>query len=254
MQVECKQNCCKYHNHDLDKCKKRKITIDSENKCSSFEKGFIYYFYLVWDALGSSNYIDPIDMDRDYDLRIGMFYVAECFHLDIMRYQHGNWTFYMFCKDNSEKGLRYEEITEGEIDIDIMLKYYTDFDKGILPEIKIIKGNQEEQKRKEFGWLSPTGKFIESPFGTHEKRANEIIKQRLFNEEFRKWSKDKKEVGLRRDFLAEVKGYALIHNPNMFSDAYIVTHTKPLTRKQKDFLFGYFADMEDYEMAQRYVD
>ena len=56
-----------------------------------------------------------------------------------------------------------------------------------------------------------------------------------------------------RDFLSEVKGYVLIHNP-AGSGNYIVSHVKPLTKKQKDFLYGYFMDLGDKWKAEQYLN
>ena len=49
---------------------------------------------------------------------------------------------------------------------------------------------------------------------------------------------------LYRDFLTEVKGYCLIHNPSG-TGGYIVTNIKELTKKQREFLYDYFMDMGD---------
>lgn len=83
--------------------------------------------------------------------------------------------------------------------------------------------------------MSPTGDFIESPFGTHEESASEICRSKGFNDEYRKWRDENKDayVHLKRDFLQEVKGYCLIHNPYGYG-GYIVTNMRNLTKKQKN--------------------
>ena len=58
---------------------------------------------------------------------------------------------------------------------------------------------------------------------------------------------------LMRDFLSEVKGYCLIHNPSGYT-GYIVTNMKNLTKQQKEFLYGYFMDMGDRFKAEQFVD
>ena len=67
----CNNVSCKYHisGGGCDTC----ITLDSSGKCKSFEKGFAYYFHIVWDALGNKNFIDMIEVQRNPDLRIGMY-------------------------------------------------------------------------------------------------------------------------------------------------------------------------------------
>ena len=61
------------------------------------------------------------------------------------------------------------------------------------------------------------------------------------------------EIGhLMRDFLSEVKGYCLIHNPTGCG-GYIVTNMKSLTKRQKEFLYGYFMDMGDRFKAEQFI-
>ena len=57
---------------------------------------------------------------------------------------------------------------------------------------------------------------------------------------------------LYRDFLIYEKGYVLIHNPSLIGN-YKVTYAKDLTKKQKDFLYGYFVDMGDIFKAEIYL-
>ena len=104
--------------------------------------------------------------------------------------------------------------------------------------------------------MSPTGVFTESPFGTHEETAEQICEEKGFTEEYWNWVKENRgnEINhLMRDFLSEVKGYCLIHNPSGYT-GYIVTNMKNLTKQQKEFLYGYFMDMGDRFKAEQFVD
>ena len=77
-----------------------------------------------------------------------------------------------------------------------------------------------------------------------------------FTEEYWNWVKENRgnEINhLMRDFLSEVKGYCLIHNPSGYT-GYIVTNMKNLTKQQKEFLYGYFMDMGDRFKAEQFVD
>lgn len=112
-----------------------------------------------------------------------------------------------------------------------------------------------DETGKEFGWLSPEGTFTESPFGTHEESAEMICERKGFVDEYWKWVKENgdNEIGhLMRDFLSEVKGYCLIHNPTGCG-GYIVTNMKSLTKRQKEFLYGYFMDMGDRFKAEQFI-
>ena len=89
--------------------------------------------------------------------------------------------------------------------------------------------------------------------GDHEKVAREIISNNpSFKEEFQLYRKEH-IVPLARDFLAEVKGYCLIHNPTG-SGGYLVSHVKRLTKSQKEFLYEYFISMGDRFKAEHYLN
>jgi hypothetical protein len=82
-----------------------------------------------------------------------------------------------------------------------------------------------------------------------------ICERKGFVDEYWKWVKENgdNEIGhLMRDFLSEVKGYCLIHNPTGCG-GYIVTNMKSLTKRQKEFLYGYFMDMGDRFKAEQFI-
>ena len=86
--ITCNNASCKHHisGGGCDTC----IMLDGSGKCKSFEKGFAYYFHIVWDALGNKNFIDMIEVQRNPDLRIGMYYVMECYELGFFGNGMGN--------------------------------------------------------------------------------------------------------------------------------------------------------------------
>lgn len=132
--ITCNNSSCKHHrrNGECDTC----ITITSSGKCGSYEKGFIYYFHIVWDALGSKNFIDAVELQRNPDLRIGLYYVLDCYGLGFSEMEWG--TCRMLLLKNGEKGeaLNYEKIIEREIDMNKFEKHFTDFQNGIMPNAK----------------------------------------------------------------------------------------------------------------------
>lgn len=83
-----------------------------------------------------------------------------------------------------------------------------------------------------------------------------ICEKNGFTEEYWEWVKETgdNEIGhLMRDFIAEVKGYCLIRNPTGCG-GYIVTNMRNLTKKQKEFLYGYFMDMGDRFKAEQFIE
>lgn len=216
--IECNNKSCKHHVYDgkCDTC----IVLDEAGKCQSFEKGFAYYFHIVWNALGNKNFIDAIEVKQKPDLKIGMYYVMECYGLGFSEMEWGTCRM-LLLKDGEDQS----------------------------------KQRESKVQHKEFGWLSPEGTFTESPFGTHEESAEMICERKGFVDEYWKWVKENgdNEIGhLMRDFLSEVKGYCLIHNPTGCG-GYIVTNMKSLTKRQKEFLYGYFMDMGDRFKAEQFI-
>lgn len=259
--VKCINGECKFNNHD-GKCIKKSIKLGYDG-CESFEKNMIYYIHLVWDELENTNMIFPFKITPD--LRIGLFYVMELYGLKLKNNTWGNDSFITLHKEDVKNGnpLSYEDI----ISIDINMEKYEYHNEkimnGELPpykekdincndtkEIETIKPKVETQP---FGWLSPTGEFIEGDWGEHEEVAIDIVNNKNFYKEYQNWSREKDSSCLCRDFLCNEKGYALIHNPSMIG-GYKVTYTKDLTKRQKDFLYGYFIDMGDRWNAEKYLN
>lgn len=85
--ITCNNSSCKHHtNGGCDTC----ITLDGSGKCKSFEKGFAYYFHIVWDALDNKNFIDMVEIRMNPDLKTGLFYVMECYDLGFSEMESQN--------------------------------------------------------------------------------------------------------------------------------------------------------------------
>lgn len=112
-------------------------------------------------------------------------------------------------------------------------------------------------EKQNYGWLSPTGKFIPSPWNTHEDYAERICEKNEWNQEYWEWFDEEPSAvcitsRLMRDFLVHKKGYCLIHDPT--GAGYIVTYKKPLTKKQREFLYDYFIAAGDKIRAREYLE
>lgn len=132
--ITCNNSSCKHHGKDgkCDTC----ITITPSGKCGSFEKGFVYYFHIVWDALENKNFIDMVEVQRNPDLRIGLYYVMDCYGLGFSEMEWG--TCRMLMLKNGEKGepLKYEDIVARELNMEKFGKHLADFNNGIMPDMK----------------------------------------------------------------------------------------------------------------------
>lgn len=250
-EIKCKNISCKFNRED-DFCE-QDIVISPAGKCQSFEKGFFYYFGLPLKALKSKNYIDLIELDMEPDLRIGLYYLMECYGLGFKEMEWGTCRMILLVADEEGEGLNAAAICQRKINIDKMNCLFIDFQNGILPKRKL---QYPKSGPKEFGWLSPNGDFTESPFGQHEDSAEKICEKCGFMDEYWEWYEIQQDAGkgvLIRDFLSGVKGYCLIHNPAA-NGGYIVSHSKSLTKKQKEFLYKYFMDMGDRFKAEQYMN
>lgn len=188
--ITCNNSSCKHHtNGGCDTC----ITLNGSGKCKSFEKGFAYYFHIVWDALDNKNFIDMVEIRMNPDLKTGLFYVMECYDLGFSEMEWGTCRMVMLKDGKEGKPLKYEEIIEREINMEKFSKHLENFNNGIMPQMQQEQdaAGQQDKEEKEFGWLSPTGVFTESPFGTHEESAEQICEEKGFTEEYWNWVKEK---------------------------------------------------------------
>lgn len=187
--ITCNNSSCKHHtNGGCDTC----ITLDGSGKCKSFEKGFAYYFHIVWDALDNKNFIDMVEIRMNPDLKTGLFYVMECYDLGFSEMEWGTCRMVMLKDGKEGKPLKYEEIIEREMNMEKFSKHLENFNNGIMPQMQQEQdaAGQQDKEEKEFGWLSPTGVFTESPFGTHEESAEQICEEKGFTEEYWNWVKE----------------------------------------------------------------
>lgn len=255
--ITCRNTRCKHHIGETCDCC---IEIDGAARCASFERGIAYYFGIVFDALDRKNYIDAVEVALKPDLRIGMFYVMECYGLGFSVMDWGTCRMFVLKDGESGKVLSREEIAEREIISEKFHEHLENFNNGILPKGAVGASEKDERQQetesKEFGWVSPMGEFTESPFGTHEESAEQICEKSGFMGEYWKWRGEKRGNEMKylmRDFLSSQKGYCLIHNP-IGGGGYLVTHLKPLTKRQKEFLYGYFMDMGDRFKAEQFIE
>ena len=243
----CKTKYCKYHGNN-DVCTKSTVEI-SGSSCVSFEKGFVYYIHLVYDELSHSNFIIPNNLTED--LKIGLYYVMELFDLIYSIKEYGTWRMIMLHKKGETAALTTDDILKLPLNHEKFTHLYEEFNKGNLPN-KDVKAEPPKVESQPFGWLSPTGDFTEGDFGEHEQVAWDIMRRKNFVDEYTE-QLDTARSETARDFLSCVKGYALIHNPSA-DGGYIVSYEKPLTKKQKEFLYGYFIDMGDKFKAELYLN
>ena len=82
--------------------------------------------------MDNKNYIDEIEMRIDPDLRIGLFYIIDCYNIDFVVMEWGSCRMYLL-KDENDKSLGYEDIVARGLDTEKFDKHFDDFEKGIMP-------------------------------------------------------------------------------------------------------------------------
>lgn len=246
--IKCKNSYCK-HNGENNKCNLKKAMIGLDGRCQHFEKGFFYYFYYFTNM--RSNFITIFDLEDE--MRYSIYYLMKC--LPIVFSEDYNRGIIVLRDKETKELLSTNDICEmigsDKMDWDELNNCFYDFENSGLPNPNPESKVEVKVDHQPFGWLSPTGKFTKGDWGSHEGVAHEIILNQNWRQEWREWKQDSCET-LSGDFLSQVKGYALIHDPSNLG--YIVTNTKPLTKKQKDFLYGYFLDMGMKGRAESYLE
>lgn len=221
--------------------------LDVNNIDAGARVGFDYLLSLPLKKLENSNFITVFDLDNN--MRLGLYYLMEIYNLAFITQTHGSWEWITLCKDNSDEPLKASQIKALERDEAKYEKFKKEYERGILPNSR--ENSPPKKEYQPFGWLSPAGEFIESPWGTHTTSAEIIIKSKYSEDEFLEWSEENYGA-LEGDYLCQVKGYCLIHNPSN-DGGYIVTNTKQLTKKQKEFLYNYFLEIGNAARASMYI-
>lgn len=224
--------------------------------CKSFERSITWYFNKVWNALENTNMIPFIDLTEE--LKIGLYYVMQCYDLGFVQQNYGSWEWFSLVdhKDKSKK-MTYQEIIKRPLNFEKFAKFLEDYNNGIIAGSQAWREQENmpepvtpKKSSQPYGLLAPNGNFIEGEFGEHEEMAWNILNENNWVENYYEES-----IGTACDYLVNNKYYAIIHCPTG-DGGYIVTTCPwhPLSKKQKDFLYNYFYDMGNVMRAECYLD
>ncbi len=103
-----------------------------------------------------------------------------------------------------------------------------------------------ETTTEDYGWLEPSGKFHEVPFGEHQGWAWQKALELGF-------SCDAFDRGLGGDVLLE-HGWILLDNPGMGLARPTASDTRPMTKAQREFLFDYYTERNRQDLAKKYLE
>lgn len=114
----------------------------------------------------------------------------------------------------------------------VLVQFYKNYDKG----------------DGKCGWLDPNGTFYPVDFAAHNAFAFDMLIRLNYKGEMT----SDRILSQYTDTLSSL-GWALIHDP-MRTGSPIVTKMKPLTKAQREFLFGFYTDRNRPEEARKYMD
>ena len=258
--VHCKYNGKKDKGKNIGKryCAYKSDVIFNDGTCESFERSITWYFNKVWNAISNTNMILASDMTED--LKIGLYYVMQCYNLGFVQQNYGSWSWFALVDHNDTKhNMTYEEVIKRPFNSEKFARFLKDFDNGILPgsqawcqKENVPEPVKPKKSSQPYGLLSPSGKFIEGDFGEHEQLAWNIIEENNWNDDY---LEEIGAISTACDYLVHKKRYVIIHNPSG-DGGYIVTANLmyPLTKAQREFLYNYFYDMGNVMRAEYYLE
>ena len=204
------------------------------------------------DLMKSAFYIienSPLitEFDLNDNIRYGLLGIMKSYDLSFRTATRGGWSWLELCETKTSPALTASEIRKRPFN-----------DAGFAEALKLCTERQGKKPEAasvalRYGWLSPAGDFIESPWGTHEDSAENIIDENGWHRDFIEQFAEGTRSPTCGDYLVYNHGYVLIHCPAN-NNKPIVTSSDSLTRKQKDFLFSYFTDIGDRHQANQFVN
>lgn len=132
---------------------------------------------------------------------------------------------------------------------------------GMQPILASFLDQQEIEKKFDdnYGWLEPNGTFHPVEWGEHQGWAhNKVLELGWIEEDTETWVDKKGNTrcvwsGEEGDILVD-RGWVLLHSPGMGVAKATKSDTKPLTKAQREFLFGYYTDRGLNQMAAEYLE
>lgn len=110
---------------------------------------------------------------------------------------------------------------------------------------------KSESETEDYGWLSPTGKFFPSEFGTHTASAIKLAKQ-YYPEEYNLKNPNARLPSESDQVLYE-HGWILMHNPMYGTAMPSYNPGQRITKSQKDFIYKYYFDRNKTHLVKEYL-
>ena len=140
---------------------------------------------------------------------------------------------------DSGRGYLVEKAFLGETD---------DNDSYVSPLVKsfVAQNRIEKEHEDNYGWLAPNGTFYPVEWGEHQGWAHTKVAELGLIGDDDTWVDRNGEkhfvwTGEEGDILVD-RGWVLLHNPAMGVALVTANDARPLTKAQKEFLYGYYMD------------
>ena len=110
-----------------------------------------------------------------------------------------------------------------------------------------------------YGWIDPAGNFYPVEFAEHQSWAHKkVVELGLVGEDADSWvdrngNTHYLQTGVEGDILVD-RGWALLHNPGKGVAFVTSSDEKPLTKAQREFLYGYYSDRGLWKQAEQYLE
>ena len=209
----------------------------------------------AFDMLKASPMIPSIELtDR---IKYGLYAIMKGYGLQFKAFERADWQWVELCDGENGNGLMAEEIKARDFDKIAFENACADIREMMRQANEkkdAISESIDQNGKPQYGWVTPMGEFIISPWGTHETAAERIIDENDWGSDYYEKlnadpSKNPSCVSAG-DYLTSVKHYILIHAPDQNN---IATMGKFATRRQREFLYDYFERLGDTEKAAEYL-
>lgn len=119
---------------------------------------------------------------------------------------------------------------------------------------------EREGHTENYGWLAPNGEFYPVEWGEHQSWAHEKVLELGYvgTDNRDVWADDDGNLhmtwtGDEGDILVE-HGWVLLHNPAKGVAKVTSNNAKPMTKAQREFLYGYYADRRLMREAAEFLE
>lgn len=157
-----------------------------------------------------------------------------------------------------EPFMSYQKLSELNCDHIADILYPTAANSILQSFLDRMHAQTDSDLDNDYGWLEPNGTFHPVPFGEHQQWASDYIQSHYSDEEWMASGVEQPEtknyLTSFGDYLVYRKHWVLLDNPHQGVAKVTQDPSYPLTKQQKDFLFQYYSDRKQPQLAKQYLE